>query len=170
MIRLISVVTCLTVSLFCLPSNAQDSSLISFSLEDQFDQKYTDDDFAGQVIILVGSDKEGSRYNDRWSIAIHDSLQARGLRDSVTFLAIANVKGVPRLFRGMVKGRFPREHGQSILLDWKGLFAESYKLHSDVSNILLFDKQGRMVHRMEGQELDQKKLKVFTRQIMSLFE
>ena len=158
------------VLLFLVRSSAQDSTLISFNLEDQFDQKYTEEDFAGKIIILVGSDKEGSQYNERWSVAIHDSLQARGVQDSVTFLAVANVKGVPRLFRGMVKGRFPRDHGQSILLDWKGRFAESYQFHPDVSNLLLFDKEGNLIHRMEGRELDQRKLKLFTRQILSLFE
>ena len=148
---------------------SQNQSLIEFELKDQFDQEYTRQDFLGQTCILVGSDREGSQYNARWSITIHDSLKVYGLQDSVKFLALANLDGVPRFLRGFVKGKFPKKKNQSILLDWKGTFAETYLFVPDKSNIILFDKEGNQLYRMEVQELDFSKLKVFLANFKRLF-
>jgi hypothetical protein len=148
----------------------QESSLIQFELKDQFDKKYSQQDFLGRICILVGSDKEGSQYNDRWSLTIFDSLSALGLQDSIKFLAVANLKGVPRLFRGLVKSKFPKGDSQSILLDWNGIFAQTYQFVPDVSNIILFDRSGNQVFRIAVTELDPAKLDAFVEEIVRLID
>jgi hypothetical protein len=164
------IVSILFVLLFFGKNISQNVSLKDFELKDQFDQTYTHEDFLGQICILVGSDRKGSQYNERWSIAIHDSLSVHGLQDSVKFLALANLKGVPRLLRGFVKGKFPKEDSHPILLDWKGSFAEEYQFLPYVSNIILFSKSGHLVCRMEVLELNTIKLNDFLAEIFVLFE
>ena len=126
----------------------QDSTLIEFNMEDQFKGKYTHSQFLGKVLIVVGSDREGSQYNESWGRAIYDSLIAIQLGDSITFLAVANVGGVPRLFRGYVRGKFPKNGHRPVLLDWAGKFADAYQYQSGCTNILLFNKKGWLLHQL----------------------
>ena len=152
--RYLHIVLIWFIVLFFKTGISQHEPLMEFKLKDQFDQEYSHEDFTGQICILIGSDRKGSQYNERWSIAIYDSLIMYGLQDSVKFLAIANLKGVPRLLRGFVKGKFPKKENQPILLDWKGSFADLYQFVPDKTNIILFDKSGKQVYRTAGQQLD----------------
>lgn len=45
-----------------LPSFSQprDSVLIAFKMKDQFDRSYTDSEFRDRIVIIIGSDREGS--------------------------------------------------------------------------------------------------------------
>ena len=149
---------------------AQDSSLFEFEMEDQFKKKYTHDQFEGKVLIVVGSDREGSRYNEAWSRAIYDSLKSFQLEDSVLFLAVANLKGVPRLLRGYVRGKFPKNRHRPILLDWGGEFARVYQHKSGCTNILLFNREGRMIHQMFGKETEPQEIEQLLSKIRRIFQ
>ncbi len=148
---------------------SRDSTLIRFQLKDQFNQLRTQDDFLGTTTIIVGSDRHGSEYNEPWSFAIYDSLLKDGLADSVKFLAVADTRGVPSLFRKLVKSHFPKEPHRWILLDWHGDFAQSYQFVPSACNLVLIDKKGRFVYQLSGKDLDKQKLKIFIQQIRLLF-
>jgi hypothetical protein len=47
-------------------------------MKDQFNREYTQKDFIGSIIVVIGSDKDGSTYNGFWGQAIHDSLKDEG--------------------------------------------------------------------------------------------
>lgn len=131
---------------------AQDSTFFDFRLEDQFKREYTDDQFRGRVVVVIGSDKEGSQYNELWTKAILDSIEDRSEFDKIALLGVADLRGVPFFLKGYVRGRFPEDRDKWALLDWKGLFAEAYDFVEEESNILVFDTQGRLVYRTNGTE------------------
>jgi len=139
---------------------AQDSSLISFKIEDQFDQAHTDQDYRDSIVIIIGSDKNGSKYNGRWTKAIRDSLKQEKNFGSVKFLRVADVLGVPFFVKGFVKGKFPKERESWVLLDWKGRFAKAYNFVSEACNIVIFDRKGVVVHKTHGRELDLEELAI----------
>ncbi len=147
---------------------SQDSTLIAFTFRDQFNNIYTRDDFAGHILIVVGSDREGSPFNELWSFAIYDSLKKYSLNDSVRFLPVADVRGVPFFLKGMVKSKFPREKKRWILLDWKGLFAKAYRFIAGSSNILLIRRDGRVVYHVYGREPDPEKLNNLLQKLYNL--
>ena len=62
-------------------------------------------------------------------------------------------KGVPFFLKGMVRGKFPQEPGEWVLLDWKGRFAKAYEWVEGESNILVFDAGGALVHQTHGTEV-----------------
>ncbi len=148
---------------------SQDSTLFQFQMEDQFSEDHQYKDYIGKVLIIVGSDREGSRYNEIWSFAIHDSLKSFQLQDSVTFIAVANVKGVPRLLRSFVRGKFPRQKNHRILMDWKGEFARIYQYEPGATNILLIDREGKLLHQLHGTQLRPEAVSQIVSKIVVLF-
>jgi len=161
--------TFLSLFLCAFPLLAQDSTLFHFKLEDQFSETHRYEQYIGKVLIVVGSDREGSRYNEIWRFAIHDSLKKVQLEDSVTFIAVANVKGVPRLFRGFVRGKFPRQQHHRILMDWDGDFARIYQYQPAETNILLIDREGHVVHQLNGTDLDPESISRLLEKVAALF-
>jgi hypothetical protein len=148
---------------------AQDTSLISFELEDQFDRTYTEKDFENKIVIAICSDKDGSKYNGAWGEAIHDSLKDDEGFGQIKFLPVADVRGVPFFMKGFVKGKFPKKEEHWVLLDWKGQFAREYDLKEEVSNIIIFNDQGILVYKTYAKELDSHELNTILSKIRSLF-
>ena len=133
---------------------AQDSTLIRFELKDQFNHVRTEKELQNKLVILVGSDHEGSKYNDAWGKAIHDSLAGKGAQNQVEFLPVADLRGVPFFMKGFVKGKFPKEPARWILMDWKGQFVQAYNFVPAECNIIVFDGNGQIVHQTSVRELN----------------
>lgn len=91
---------------------AQDSTLISFKLEDQFKREYSDAHFSDRIIILLESDRVGSQYQNLWRDAIHDSLQRIGILDQTQIISAADLRGVPFFLKGFIRGKFPQEKAE----------------------------------------------------------
>jgi hypothetical protein len=121
---------------------ATEKKLIEFSIKDQFGEEYTQNSFDAAYILVLGADREGSQYTDQWGPTLADSLKKDGRIDSVVFVALANLQGVPGMMKGMIKGFFPKEKENWVLLDWDGEFDQAYGFVENKCNILLFD-QGR---------------------------
>jgi predicted transcriptional regulator len=127
---------------------AQD--LVTFKLEDQFGVKTTEKDVVGRIVILIGSGKEGSQYNAVWGKTIHDSLNADDGYEDIVFLPLADLRGVPFFMKSFVKSRFPKEAGKRVLLDWKGHIPKAYDFAPDSSNVIVFDRAGKLIYRTHG--------------------
>ena len=67
----------------------QSTTLIPFSLEDQFDKTYTDKEYQRYYVIVVGGDRKGSDYCFPWSDAIKEELKAKQNIEIVKVLGIA---------------------------------------------------------------------------------
>jgi len=56
----------LLVLLVGLPGHATETALIDFELKDQFKRSHRDDDWRGNVLLLIGSDEKGSQFDLDW--------------------------------------------------------------------------------------------------------
>lgn len=144
---------------------AQDSTMIRFELKDQFNHVHTEQKFQSKPTILVGSDHDGSKYNDVWGKAIHDSLAEKNAQNLVQFLPVADLRGVPFFLKGFVKGKFPKELARWILMDWKGQFAQAYNFVPAECNIIIFDPDGKIIYLTSVREIDPAQLRKILDQI-----
>mgnify|MGYP006281184163 CR=1 FL=1 len=133
---------------------AQDSTLIQFELKDQFGRDYDETSFENKIIILLGADRKGSQYTDLWGPTLADSLRQRGIIDSVEFVALADLRAVPGLMRGIVKGYFPDAKDKWVLMDWRGVFPQAYDFVDDSCNLLIFDPQQRLMFQQAVTDYD----------------
>lgn len=138
---------------FTVFSPAQEARLIRFEMKDQFDSLYNHEPLANRVVILIGSDKEGSPFNSVWGKALHDSLQTHPAFEQIRFLPVADLRGVPFLMKGFIKKHFRKEEERRVLLDWGGKFAKTYCFTSKMSNIIIFDRNGELIYQTAVREL-----------------
>jgi hypothetical protein len=148
----------------------QDSTLVQFKIKDQFNREYTEKDFAGKIIFLIGSDKEGNKFNHAWGKAVGDSIRNQPGRQHVQFLRVADLRGVPFFLKGMIKGKFPKEEKKWVLLDWKGHFPKTYGFVKGACNILIFDRRGALVHKTAEREFDDQSLKTILQNLRLLMQ
>ena len=156
--RLIFAATLLTGLLRAVP--AQQERLIPFKIEDQFKREYSHEDFLGTDTVVIGSDSEGSRYSGPWKKALREALETDGKTESVQIFEVADVRGVPFFLKGMVRGKFPREKENRVLLDWKGVFAETYGFEAEACTIVIFDRTGIKVYQSGVADVEPHKLDV----------
>ena len=153
----------LILILFCIQAtgvilSAQDTSLVAFRLKDQFDKVYTDNSWSDNVIVLIGSDRGGSAYNELWGKALHDSLRNVPGYNRIQFVGLSDLRGVPFFLKGFVRGKFPKDRESWVLMDWKGTFPKAYQFEAGASNILVFDRKKSLVyqapvHQLSGETL-----------------
>jgi len=148
----------LLFSLLTIFSFARESALIAFELKDQFDRPHTEKEFSGYIVILIGSDRGGSEYNPQWGKSIHDSLANEDGFERLKILAVADLRGVPFFLKGYVKGKFSKDEKRWVLMDWKGAFAASYQFEAGASNIIIFKRDGKLVHKTAVHGLEQETL------------
>ena len=147
---------------------AQEEQLIDFDIQDQFKNDHRDEDFAGAVIVVLCSDKGGSKYNEAWGHALTDSLRQKSQLPNVKFLPVADLRGVPFFLKGFVRGKFPKDSTRWVLTDWKGKFAKAYELEKDACNIVIFDRSGRFYYKAAVYDMDYSLLSVILTKIRNL--
>ena len=148
---------------------AQTETLIEFELRDQFERVHRDSDFAGRVLYVIGSDKDGSRFNGPWAKAISGALGDRDRARLATF-GLADVSGVPFFLRGFVKGKFPQERERWVLLDWKGRFRRAYGFEAGSANVLAFAADGRLAYRFDARQVEPAMLAGFVAKLRALLD
>jgi len=141
----------------------QDSTLIRFTMEDQFGNEYTEQSWSDSTLVFFCSDRGGSKYNEVWAKALWDSLHSSGRAKSVRFIGLSDVSGVPFFLKGFVRGKFPEDTGKWVLMDWDGVFADAYHFREDACNILIFDSGGRLIHKSWVRKMEKKKFEVVLR-------
>lgn len=135
-------------------ARAQSTTLIPFEIEDQFEEVHRDADYANRILIVIGSDRDGSEFNPVWGEALTAALEGEDGYARIAMLPVADLQGVPFFVKGMVRGRFPEDPEQWVAMDWDGVFSEAYGFVESSSNILVFAPGGRLVQRAHGRELD----------------
>lgn len=140
-------------------THAEFLRLIDFEIEDQFENIHRRSDVLGSVVLLIGSDEDGSKFNVAWGESIHGSLGHHPQYDRISHLAHADLRDVPFFLKGFVRGMFPENPDQWVLMDWKGVIAETYKFVPKSSNVLVFAPDGVLVHHASGHEPDDESLR-----------
>jgi len=106
-----------------------------FSLPDQHNKMVNLRELAGKPMILLASDKEGTKQNAGWRKAI-----AERYKDRILIQGVADVRKVPFFLKGSYKKDFQKDP-DSIILDWEGTIFRSYGFKDNVANIVLIDKE-----------------------------
>jgi hypothetical protein len=150
----------LVLSVLAVGAAAQtaDPVLIDFELTDQFEQIHRDDDWRGDVLLLIGSDRNGSQFSAVWEQAVRENTTGFADMGSLRIVHVADVSGVPFFLKGVVRRKFPGDAGNPIILDWKGAFATAYGFDKDKANMLVFDRNAGLRHQVAAAEIDSRKL------------
>jgi hypothetical protein len=127
-------------------------SLVSFEMEDQFRNPHSYADFRDRVLIVIGSDRGGASAAEKWGKALSHSLKPEMDSGKMSLVALADLEGVPFFLKDYVRGKFSQNAGEWALLDWKGLFADSYGFMAGNANVLVFDKEGVLLYQAHFSE------------------
>lgn len=130
------------------------SRLIEFSLKDQFDDLHTDADAAGNVVLMIGSDGEGSDYNDLWGSAINEAIADHPHHDLLLQMPYADLRSVPFFAKGFARGMMPEAPEEWVMMDWKGKLAKAYAFTPGATNVLVFAPDGTLEIQTAGREPD----------------
>ncbi len=133
--------------LIAMPLCAQ--NLIDFQIHDQFKQVHVTSDYVGEVVIVIGSDKAGCDYDKLWAAELDQKLG-----HTASILPVAHMKGVPFFLKGFIRGKFPKQPENWILMDWGGKFNKAYNFEPGLANILVFNGQGEQIFKASAGELD----------------
>ena len=150
------------------PGHARQGDLLRFAVADQFDRAHTDAELRGRILLIVGADRRGSRYQERGIEALRASVEDQAEARAIRIVEVADLRGVPFFVKGSVKKKFPSDRRQWVLMDWKGVFAKSYRFESEKCNILLFDRTGSLLHQAAVSELDREALEKIRRTLDAL--
>ncbi len=127
-------------------------SLMSFEMEDQFRNLHSYADFKDRVLVVIGSDRGGASAAENWGKALLQSLKPEIDACRLNLIALANLEGVPFFLKDYVRTKFSKNASDWALMDWKGLFADSYGFMAGNANVLVFDKKGILVYQAHYRE------------------
>ena len=151
------------------PAPAADSP-VDFRLTDQFGTVHEAARYRGRPLLLVGAGRAGRAAGTAWVGTLRelqgDSADARG--GAIPVVAVADLRGVPRLLRRMVRGRFPDDRRQAVLLDWDGTLARGLGLDAERCTILLVGPQGVVQARTTALAVDSAAARTLLRQAAAL--
>lgn len=137
---------------------AQEDKLISFNVEDQFGKEYTERSWQDSILVVFGSDKDGSKYNERWAVALYENYQSENLKIPVTYIGVADLSSVPFFLKSTVRKFIKNSSENGIILDWEGVFPEAYNFVENNCNILMFDFNRNLIYQTAVQNLETEKI------------
>ena len=77
---------------------------------------------------------------------------------------------MPFFLKGFVRGMFPENPDQWVLMDWNGVIAETYKFVPKSSNVLVFAPDGVLVPHASGHEPDDESLRALVSILRELLD
>lgn len=116
-----------------------------FELKDQYDNLRSYRFPKTRITVLTFGDRKGSEQIEGWVRPLYNRYQER-----VEQYGVAVLNAVPRLMRGIVRSMFKSKVKYPVLLDWKGEVARSYQYESNQANVVVVDRNGRIVYRTKG--------------------
>ena len=131
-----------------------EAQLIDFALTDQFGREHRRAEYAGGVLVVVGTDRSGSAHVGGWLALARDGLEDLDAAGRLPALGVADLRGVPSLVRPVVRAALARAVDRPVLLDWEGRFATAYGFAAGACTVLVADAGGRIVHRTSGTAAD----------------
>ena len=132
-------------------------TVVTFRLGDQFGRQHDATTYRGQAWLLVGAANGGRVAAAAWVEtlrAVQDDTTGERVPRTVPVVAVADLRGVPRLLRRFVRARFPRDPERAVLLDWDGSLARRFGFDGAQSTILLVDPSGRPAARTRSTAVD----------------
>lgn len=126
-------------------SVAADAMASAFELKDQYNTSYDYKFPKSKVSVLAFGDRKGSKQIEGWILPLHERYGNR-----VDIHGIAELSAVPSLARGVARRIIKREVKYPVMLDWEGTVSRSYGFKSGQANIIVIDRNGRIILKMTG--------------------
>ncbi|WP_234023371.1 YtfJ family protein [Sorangium cellulosum] len=108
----------------------------------------------GKPVLIVYEDKDSAMQNKPLKDALGKLAKGGNYRRAIALAAIADVSSYDFWpVKGFVKDAIreeSRKFGTTIYCDWDGTFRSTYRLRRGVSNVILVDKDGRVLFAAEG--------------------
>jgi hypothetical protein len=130
-----------------------------FTLRDQLDRTFRLAGRGDSLIVLICGDREGSRWLTAWGRAARAADSARATADStraagrsrtpIIIRYIADLRGVPGVMHGYVRGKF-KPAKNPVLLDWDGVMARIFGLTPRVANVFVIEPHGTLAYVTAG--------------------
>lgn len=131
-----------------------DVSLFEFEVEDQFENEHTHRELLGTISVLVWADREASDWSGEWSDMLSEALRGQIAAGDVQVRGWAHTRGAPFFVKGRIRRSFPDDPEHWTFLDWSGDFKGAYETEEHHVNVFVFDREGCLVARETGQEVD----------------
>lgn len=121
----------------------------SFTIEDQHERKWSRSDFTSKPVLYVLCDRDAYDHVDNWTKTLVPKY-----RKSIHFVPVADVRGVPGIMKGYVRGRFRDEFSYPILLDWEGDLTEKLGLKAGYPTLVITTPGGTVTYHAWGTGTD----------------
>jgi hypothetical protein len=117
----------------------------SFSVTDQFDRLFTEEAMVGTPVLFLVASRDGADAARRWSSALAEPARARGVR----IVNVADLKGAPRLLKGVIRRGFPKDTTDRILMDFDGRLGRTLRGERLALVAVLYGADGRLQRAVE---------------------
>jgi thioredoxin-related protein len=139
------VITLLLLSSFITIASSIGSKSISYVLEDQYGNEHKSVNIQGRRQLLFLADRTGSDYTSNWTKVLEPLY-----RNTIEFVAFADVSSVPGFLKGFIKGKFKDSYSNPILMDWEGKLFEYYNCPEGIPTIVFIDNKGIIRYKISG--------------------
>lgn len=125
--------------------------LASFALADQFGQTNHVEFPRDRPLLLLVGDRRGSEEVDAWIAPLKQRWGA-----IADLAGIADVSAAPRFLRGRIQEGIRKQRPRPLLLDFDGKVTTPLRLSPRTANLLVVDRDGRVLARLTGAPDDAK--------------
>jgi thioredoxin-related protein len=139
------VITLLLLSSFITIASSIGSKSISYVLEDQYGNEHKSVNIQGRRQLLFLADRTGSDFTSNWTKVLEPLY-----RNTIEFVAFADVSSVPGFLKGFIKGKFKDTYSNPILMDWEGKLFEYYNCPDGIPTIVFIDNKGIIRYKISG--------------------
>jgi hypothetical protein len=129
------IAACPAIAVEPAPPPAKVPALIE--LRDQFDAPQKLAFPTTNVVVLTIADHKGSEQIDGWIAALKTRFARR-----IELRGLADVRGVPGLWRGKVRKKFRETRTHPVMLDWSGTNCALLGCAPGVANVLVLARDG----------------------------
>ena len=119
--------------------------LRSFELPDQFGQRHAVTFPRERPVLLLVGDRKGSEEVDGWI----EPLKSRW-GQVADIVGVADVDGVPRLFRGRLADSIRKSRPKPVMLDFDGTITKALACRGKTANVFVLDRTGRVLASVTG--------------------
>lgn len=126
----------------------------TLDLEDQYGDPFRfplDVEGPPPVTLLVAADRRGADDRRAWAKVLRERYgeEIDATPPELLILPVAHLGGVPKMFRGMVVGKFFKGE-KPTGLDWQGQVEAQLGLEKGTPNLAVLDRDGRLVIQTTG--------------------
>lgn len=139
------------------------ATLSPVTLKDQFDVQTRVEAQPGRPVIVLVADRQGKDAAARWE----KRLREVALAVNVRVVSVADLKGAPRILRGVIRRAMPSDTATRVLLDWDGAIAPAVRGAESHLVAAAYGDDGRL-QRWESLPLDRESAAVTQRLVSAV--